>query len=290
MKKKHVAQVLVYFAVIVVVIWTLAPIAWMYISSIIPGKEMLSSSGSIIPSEFTQERYGAIIFGKEIESSGISMTEQAQVFRKAVLNSIIVAGSTTLISLFFGALAAYAFARLKFKGKNLMLFTALFFQLLPPIALLIPYYLMASSSVMLDKLPTLIIVNTNTVLAYVIWVLNGYFRSIPAELENAARIDGCSWFSAFFRIIVPTAKPGFVAVGALSFLMAWDEFLYALIFTKSSAAKTIPVAVSEFGTRFGVDYGMMMTAGMIATLFPLILSLFFQKYIVSGLTAGAVKQ
>lgn len=290
MKVKILKQTLVYCAVILVVVWTLAPIAWMFLSSIIPGKELLISSGRLIPSEFTFERFNAIILGHPIASSGISMTEQALVFRKAVLNSIVVAGATTILSLFFGAMAAYAFSRMIFKGKKLMLFAALFFQLLPPIALLIPYYLMVSRAAMIDNLLTLIIVNTNMVLAYVIWVLNGYFRSIPIELEEAARIDGCTWVKAYFRIIIPTVKPGLVAVGALSFLMAWDEFLYALIFTKSSASKTMPVAVSEFGTRFGVDYGMMMTSGVIATLFPLVLALFFQKYIVSGLTAGAVKQ
>ena len=141
-----------------------------------------------------------------------------------------------------------------------------------------------------DKLVTLVIIDTNFILAYVIWVLNGYYKSIPKELEDAGRIDGCTWFGVYRRIIIPTAAPGFVAVGALSFLMAWDEFLYALVFTQSDSAKTIPVAVSEFSTKFGVDYGMMMTSGVVATIIPLCLALFFQKYIVSGLTSGAVKE
>ena len=142
---------------------------------------------------------------------------------------------------------------------------------------------------MLDHLGTLILINTNAVLAYVIWVLNGYFKSVPFELEEAGRVDGCSWSQVFWKIIMPTALPGYVAVGVLAFLMAWDEFLYALIFTTSETSKTLSVAVSEFGTKYGIDYGMMMTAGLLATVVPLILALIFQRYIVGGLTAGAVK-
>ena len=142
---------------------------------------------------------------------------------------------------------------------------------------------------LLDHLGTLILINTNAVLAYVIWVLNGYFKSVPFELEEAGRVDGCSWNQVFWKIIMPTALPGYVAVGVLAFLMAWDEFLYALIFTTSKTSKTLTVAVSEFGTKYGIDYGMMMTAGLLATVVPMVLALIFQRYIVGGLTAGEVK-
>lgn len=282
--KKVIYRVLLYAAVLLVMIWTLAPLLWMVISSLIPGIEMLSGTGKILPQNLTFERY-ATIFGW----SGTS-NAQAAVFRRALLNSVIVACASTAISVILGSLAGYAFSRLDFKGKKIMLFMAMFFQLLPPIALLVPYYVIGSQIGMVDKLITLIIIDTNFILAYVIWVLNGYYKSIPAELEDAGRIDGCTWFGVYRRIIIPTAAPGFVAVGALSFLMAWDEFLYALVFTQSDAAKTIPVAVSEFSTKFGVDYGMMMTSGVVATIIPLCLALFFQKYIVSGLTSGAVKE
>jgi multiple sugar transport system permease protein len=288
-KKKVIWRVFLYVAVFIVVLWTIAPLTWMFISSIVEGKEMLVSD-SIIPKSFTFNRYKLLLFNTRFSTFDANIAKQSEVFRNALINSIIVGSATVIISLLFGSLAAYAIARLRFKGGRVMLFSVLFFQLLPPIALVIPYYLMASSAYMLDKLITLIIIDCNFILAYVVWMQNGYFKSIPSELEDAARIDGCTWFSTFFRIIFPITKPGFVAVGALSFLMSWDEFMYALVFTQSTAAKTIPVAVSEFGTRFGVDYGMMMTAGVVATIIPMMLALFFQKYIVSGLTAGAVKE
>ncbi len=282
--KKKIKRVFLYAAVILVVVWTMAPLLWMFISSIIPGKEMLNSGTNLLPKQFTLERY-ATIFG-----AGGEAASQAAVFRKSILNSFIVAGVSTLLSIVLGSLAAYAFSRLIFTGKKVLLFAAMFFQLLPPIALLVPYYVMGSRAGMLDKLITLIIIDTNFILAYVIWVMNGYYASIPRDLEDAGRIDGCTWFGVYRRIIVPAAAPGFVAVGALSFLMAWDEFLYALVFTQSDAAKTIPVAVSEFSTKYGVDYGMMMASGVVATIVPLCLALFFQRYIVSGLTSGAVKE
>lgn len=282
--KKRLKRVLLYAAVILVVIWTMAPLLWMFISSIIPGKEMLNSGTNLLPEQITFERY-AILFG-----AGGEAEAQAAVFRRSIANSFIVAGISTLLSIVLGSLAAYAFSRLIFKGKKALLFLAMFFQLLPPIALLVPYYVMGSRMGMLDKLITLIVIDTNFILAYVIWVMNGYYASIPKDLEDAGRIDGCTWFGVYRKIIVPAAAPGFVAVGALSFLMAWDEFLYALVFTQSDAAKTIPVAVSEFSTKFGVDYGMMMASGVVATIVPLCLALFFQRYIVSGLTSGAVKE
>lgn len=253
----------------------------MFISSIITENELLSSD-KILPTAITWERYKMLLWDK-------NPTKQVVVFRRAIINSCIVAGVTTAISLVFGAAASYAFARLRFRMKNPMLFGVMFFQLLPPIALVIPYYIMISRIGMLDHLGTLILINTNAVLAYVIWVLNGYFKSVPFELEEAGRVDGCSWSQVFWKIIMPTALPGYVAVGVLAFLMAWDEFLYALIFTTSETSKTLPVAVSEFGTKYGIDYGMMMTAGLLATVVPLILALIFQRYIVGGLTAGAVK-
>jgi len=280
-RKRKIGRMFLYAAVVLLVTWTLLPILWMFISSIITENELLSSD-RILPTAVTFERYQSLLFDG-------APSKQVTIFRAALLNSSIIAGATTLISLVMGAVASYAFARLRFKMKNPMLFGVMFFQLLPPIALVIPYYIMVSRMQMLDQLSTLVIINTNAVLAYVIWVLNGYFKSIPYELEEAGRVDGCSFNQVFWKIIMPTAVPGYVAVGVLSFLMAWDEFLYSLIFTSSEASKTLTVAVSEFGTKYGIDYGMMMTAGLLATVIPVVLALIFQRYIVSGLTQGSVK-
>jgi multiple sugar transport system permease protein len=119
--------------------------------------------------------------------------------------------------------------------------------------------------------------------------MSGYFRSIPRELEDAARVDGSTRMGALFRVVLPLARPGILATALFGFLLAWDEFLYALIFTSSTSAKTIPVAVAEFTGRFTVDFGMIATGGVVAAIPPLLIAFAFQRYIVGGLAAGAIK-
>lgn len=289
MLKKRVFRVFLYVAALMLVLWSLAPIAWMVVSSLTPSNQMVRD-GEILPDSFTLDRYRMVLLGEQIEGVNRNAAAQSEVFRTALVNSLILAVMTTLISIVMGASSSYAFARLKFCGNAAMQSIALFFQLIPPIALLIPYYIVVSKLGMLDRLSSLIIVNVNFVLVYVIWVMSNFFRTIPRDLENAARIDGCGWLGAYVRVALPNALPGFVAVGALSFLLCWDEFMYALVFTQSDQSKVITVAVSEFGTKYGVDYGMMMTAGVIATIFPMLFMLFFQRYIISGLTNGGVKE
>ncbi len=119
--------------------------------------------------------------------------------------------------------------------------------------------------------------------------MSGYFRGIPRDLEDAARIDGCSRMGALFRVVLPLARPGLLATALFGFLLAWDEFLYALIFTSSLGSKTIPVAIAEFTGRNAVDFGMIATGGIVASLPPLAIAFLFQRYIVGGLAAGGVK-
>lgn len=288
-KKKRIKRTGIYIGAVILVIWSVLPVLWMFISSITPSNELIDAS-TVLPTHFTLDRYKMILWGEQIEGVNRNAAVQSAVFRRAMVNSTIVAVMTTGISILIGASSSYAFARLRFRGNKTLRFSALFFQLLPPISLLIPYYVVASKLGLLDKLSTLILVNVNFVLAYVIWVMSNFFKSIPKDLENAARIDGCTWMQAYIKVALPNTLPGFVAVGALAFLMCWDEFMFALVFAQSNAAKMITVAASEFGTKYGIDYGLSMTAGVMATIIPMLLVLFFQKYIVSGLTSGAVKE
>ena len=142
---------------------------------------------------------------------------------------------------------------------------------------------------MLDRIITLVIVYSSFALPLVIWLLKGFFDTIPPNLEEAAMIDGCNLLGAFFRVVVPLSVPGVVATGALAFLQAWNEFMIALVFTSTAASKTMPVAVAEFIGRFRVDYGLMCTVGVIASLLPLVLGFIFQRRLVQGLSAGGIK-
>ena len=288
-KRKSLKKRGVYVGAVILVAWSVLPVVWMFISSITPSNQVVDSS-ILLPTEFTFDRYKMIFTGAQIEGVNRNAAAQSAVFRHALLNSSIVAVVTTGVSIMIGASASYAFARMKFRGNAALRFSALFFQLLPPIALLIPYYIVVSKAGGLDKLSTLVIVNVNFVLAYVIWVMSNFFKAIPKDLENAARIDGCTWLQAYIRVALPNTLPGLGAVGALAVLMCWDEFMFARVFAQSDAAKMLPVAVSECGTNYGIDYGMTMTAGCVATIIPMLLVLFFQQYIVSGLTSGAVKE
>jgi multiple sugar transport system permease protein len=135
----------------------------------------------------------------------------------------------------------------------------------------------------------LILLYTSGSVTYVIWVMFGFFSRTPKELEESARIDGCTRLGAFFKIVLPISVPGLVATGTLIFLQVWNEFLFALIFTKGNYGKTISLAIGEFSTQFSIDYGMMATGGILTALPPIILAFIFQKYIVQGLTHGALK-
>lgn len=285
--KRKILAVLKYVAVFLVFLCTVLPIFWMFVCSISKTKYLISMDSPILPLEITFERYESIF---AVRTSELGVKTAGEVFRIATKNSLIVAVLTTAISLAVGTLAAYAFARLRFKKKDALLSFSLFAQMLPAIALIIPMFFIFKKLEMNDRLITLVLVHISFVLPYVIWVLNGYFKTIPKDLEDAARIDGCSRLRAFVQVVVPISGPGFVAVGVLAFLMSWDEFMYSLLLITSQTNKTIPVAISEFSSQFGVDYGMMMTGGCIATVIPLALALIFQKWISMGLTSGAVKE
>lgn len=285
--KRKILAVLKYVAVFLVFLCTVLPIFWMFVCSISKTKYLISMDSPILPLEITFERYESIF---AVRTTELGVKTAGEVFRIATKNSLIVAVLTTAISLAVGTLAAYAFARLRFKKKDALLSFSLFAQMLPAIALIIPMFFIFKKLEMNDRLITLVLVYISFVLPYVIWVLNGYFKTIPKDLEDAARIDGCSRLRAFVQVVVPISGPGFVAVGVLAFLMSWDEFMYSLLLITSQTNKTIPVAISEFSSQFGVDYGMMMTGGCIATVIPLALALIFQKWISMGLTSGAVKE
>lgn len=281
---KHIiSRIGIYLAAIVVLLWTVLPILWMFISSITPTADLLTIDGKWFSQNINFDRYISIF------SQTGDVTETGGLFINALKNSAIVSAITVVLGILFGGISAYAFARLRFRFKNTLLMATMFFQLLPSITLVIPLYVIAKNIGMIDKPIFLVVLYMSFILPYVIWVLNGYYKTIPSDLEQAAMIDGCNWFSAYWKIVLPLSTPGLVSVGALSFLMCWDEFMYALIFMTSLSSKTMPVAISEFSTRFGIDYGMVSTAGCIATVLPMVLAVVFQRYIVAGLTSGGVK-
>jgi multiple sugar transport system permease protein len=274
-------SILLHLAALVVAVIILLPFGWMVIASVTPQRILISTPLQWIPDTLDWSRY-ELIFRGGAESVGAT-------FRAALANTTIVAVGTVAVSMIVGILGAYAFARLRFRFRQAVLILFLATYMLPQIALLIPLYLILNSLGLLDTVVGLIIVDCSLVVPFVLWILSNYFLTIPEELEEAARIDGASRLGALFRVVLPAARPGIFAAIMFAFLLAWDEFMYALIFTSSNAAKTLPVAISEFAGRYTTDFGLVAAGGILAALPPIIVAMIFQRYVVSGMAAGAVK-
>jgi len=274
-------SILLHLAALVVALVILLPFGWMVLASVTPQRVLISTPLQWIPDTLDWSRY-ELIFRGGADSVGAT-------FRAALANTTIVAVGTVGVSMIVGILGAYAFARLRFRFRQAVLILFLATYMLPQIALLIPLYLILNSLGLLDSVVGLIIVDCSLVVPFVLWILSNYFLTIPEELEEAARIDGASRLGALFRVVLPAARPGIFAAIMFAFLLAWDEFMYALIFTSSNAAKTLPVAISEFAGRYTTDFGLVAAGGILAALPPIIVALIFQRYVVSGMAAGAVK-
>jgi multiple sugar transport system permease protein len=265
-------------------LFTLMPIVWLFLSTIQTQASLLTLPVQLIPRELTLDNYVDVFrpaaFG---ENSGQST------FVLSLRNSLIVTLGTTAVAMTIGTAAAYAFARLNIPHKRTLLLVVLGSQLLPAISIIIPLFRMFKGAGLLDTLASLILAYTTFSVPFVVWIMASYFQSIPIELEEAARIDGASRFRAFISVALPLAAPGLGATAIFTMLNVWDEFFFALIFSSTYASKTVPVALAEFIGRHSVNWGMLVTGGFIASLPPIVLSLIFYRYIVSGLAAGGVK-
>lgn len=209
-------------------------------------------------------------------------------FGRYLLNSFIVATSVTLIIMYFGALAAYALTRWRIKGYNWVSLAIISARMFPPIALLPSFFLFASRIGIVDTRRVLIFAHATYGLPFIVFMLAGFFRQIPRDLDDAALIDGCSYFRLFNWIMLPSVAPGLAATAILSFIWSWNEFLFALVLTRASS-KTLPVVISEFIGFVQVDWQGLTAMATILLLPSIIITFAAQKYLVRGLTAGAVK-
>jgi multiple sugar transport system permease protein len=206
-----------------------------------------------------------------------------------LFNSVVVAVFTTLLTLAFGTPAAYAFSGFRFAGDRLLAFGVLAIRFLPPISYLVPIYLLAVRVGLLDSKLILILVYTVINLPFIIWMLIGFFRDLPSEIREAARIDGCTEWGAFTKVLMPLVAPGVAATAIFAFMLAWNDFMIAFILTESQA-RTMPVALTRYISSEAGTYWGELSAGGIVTILPmLIFTLFAQRGLVRGLVVGAVK-
>jgi multiple sugar transport system permease protein len=264
--------------------YTLLPIVWLFLSTIQTQASLLTLPVPIIPAGVTLRNYVEIFMPAAFgEASG-----QAT-FVLALRNSLLVSVGATGVAMLFGTPAAYAFVRFNIPRKRTLLLMVLGCQLLPAVSLIIPLFRMLRGAGLIDTLLGLILAYSTFSLPFVVWIMTGYFQSVPRELEEAARMDGANRWQAFTHVALPLAAPGLAVAAIFTLLNAWDEFFFALIFTSTYASKTVPVALAEFIGRHSVNWGMLVTGGFIASLPPMAISLVCYRYIVSGLSAGGLK-
>ncbi|MFC0189796.1 carbohydrate ABC transporter permease [Fictibacillus aquaticus] len=275
MNKKAGPLFYVFLAVFVFLV--MFPFLWMLTSSIKPIGEL----------------FGADAFNPFTSNPTLANYESVFVnypFVKYLWNSFVVASITTIYTVFVASFAAYAIARLKFKGKTLILGLVLSVSMFPQIATISPIYIFLKNLGLTNSYLGLIIPYTTFTLPLSIWILVTFFRKIPFDLEEAAKIDGASLMQTFWRVILPLAIPGIFTTAILVFIAAWNEFLFALTINTDDAYKTVPVGIAMFEGQFTIPWGEITAATVIVTVPLVIMVLLFQRRIVSGLTSGAVKE
>ncbi|HLI27433.1 MAG TPA: carbohydrate ABC transporter permease [Chloroflexota bacterium] len=257
----------------------LFPFYWAVRSSLTPNSALFTTPLEYWPSAPTLEHYQRVLRDGQ--------------FLRALLNSALVAGAVTVLSLAIGALGAYALGRFRFRGRLPVLYLVLSMTMFPQIAVLGALYTMITWLGLYNTLWALILTYLIFTLPFTIWVLTVFFASLPRELEEAAYVDGATPLQAFYLVLLPLVAPGLVTTGLLAFIAAWNEFLYALSFTQTPDQRTVPVAIFAFspqtGGGFEVPWGQMMAATVLVTLPLVALTFVFQRRILAGLTTGAVK-
>lgn len=281
--RKTIRKISLSFLIIPVLIFVLAPILWLFFASLSTQAELFSIPMHWIPTHPTFKNYLDIFLPSQAASS------VPRTFAISLLNSIKIASVVTGICLLLGSFAAYALVRIPFKLNRTIQIGILTTRMIPEVSLILPLFIVASSLQLINKPILLIVTYLSFALPYAIWMMTAYFQTVPIELEEAARLDGCTRLGILFRVVVPISMPGLVSTAMFTFLLAWDEFFFALIFTSTLASKTAPVAIAEFVGRYAVNVTGMMAGGILAALPPMILAFIFQRYIVSGMTSGAVK-
>ena len=265
--------------IVVIFIYALFPFYWALRSAFMPSSELFSTPIKYWPTDPTLDHF------REVLGSSF--------FRRALLNSTIVAGSVTLLSLAIGSLAAYALGRFRFHGRSFVLYLMLSMTIFPQIAILGALYTMISNFHLYDKLGSLILTYLIFTLPFTVWVLTSFMRALPGELEEAAYVDGATPLQVFYKVLLPLIAPGLVTTGLLAFIAAWNEYLYAVSFIQTPSHYTVPVAIVLFtpssGNAFQFPWGQVMAATVIVTLPLIVAVLILQKRILAGLTAGAVK-
>jgi multiple sugar transport system permease protein len=268
-------KVVFLLVLLIIALWSIAPIYWIFATGLKPEGEVYL--------------YPPTLFPKAPTLSNFSLVFTERPFIYYLRNSAIVAVFTVLVSTSFAILAGYAFAKMQFKGKNLWLILILLTRTVPPASLLVPFYMVGSSLKIMNTHFILIASYLYLTLPMNIWIIIGFFQQYPDELIDAAEIDGCTRTSALFRVVVPSLLPAITAVGVITFMLSWNELLYGVVLINTKVAKTLSPGLTDFFGDFHIFWNQLASASIIAILPAIAFTLFFSRYLVSGLIRGAVK-
>lgn len=254
-------------------VFFLLPILWVVLTSIKLPVEQMAIPPTWIPADPTWGNYAALFAHPDFSSS--------------MWNSVLIAGITTVVTVVIGAFAAYSIERFRTGGDllaNLLLMT----RMIPPVVIVVPIFLFAYRVQLLDTHFLLIVTYSALNMALVIWLLRGFFAALPADTEEAAMIDGCSRLRAICTVVLPLIMPGLAATAIICFIFCWNEFLFAVTLSGQNT-RTMPVLTSTLVSQRGLDRGLMSASGIVSSLPVILLTIFFQRYLVSGLTQGSIK-
>ena len=280
MKKKRVKKIITVILVILVCMFALFPFVWMISTSFKPANEVYSKTPSFIPNEPTVEGYTEML---TTQSSTFD-------FPQWLTNSVIVALLTTVFSMIIATLGGYGLSRFRFRGRGFLSYFILTTQVLPGSLLIIPLYVIMGNLQLLDTRIGLVAAYCTFSVPFCTWMIKGFFDTIPISLEEGARVDGAGRFRIFSTVVLPLTVPGLVATGIFSFINGWNEYLFASTFMKSYENWTLPVGIASFQGQYTTNWGTLMAGAVLITIPVVILFLLLQKHLVSGMTAGAVKQ
>lgn len=256
-------------------IFAAAPVLWMLSSSFKSNREIFELPPRLLTESFSLDAYVSIF----------TDPEKLRFF----LNSYIVAGSVTVLTLIVAIQAAYAFSRFEFRGKRILNVVIVSVQAVPPITLLIPYFGLVVALGLYNTYPGLILTYMVFTLPYAIIMMTGYLNTLPRELDEAVRMDGAGSFTALWRVLVPISVPGIVSVGVYTFMIAWNEYLFALTLTRTVDMRTVPIGIQLLMGQHSYQWNEIMAMSILGSIPVLILFLFFQRYFISGLASGSVK-
>ena len=282
---KNVQRVLRIALMLVFLIFIVAPFYFLLLVSFENKADSLTTPPNWLPA-LDLENYAAIL-SRVFPSTPVSGPPDLIV--PGIENSAIVATLVGVLNVVFGSLAAYAFARMRFFGSRKIPTALLASQMVPAFALLIPFYIVLRSLRLTNTLQGVVIADLSITLPFTIWLLRAYFRGIPIDLERAARIDGCSRLATFYRVVLPLARPGLIAVGLFAFMVAWNDFVFAVVLNSSTSSMLVQPAIAGLYNVREQSFGIMAAGSIVAAMPTLLLAFFLQRFLVRGLLSGATK-